>query len=115
MSGGFGREGERIAEEHLASRGYRIVARNVRLGRGGEIDIIAKDGRTLVFVEVKARASRRFGGPLAAVDGRKRTRLRRLAEEWLATCAPNAYARFDVVTVERVGLRTIVQHLEGAF
>ncbi|MDE2572333.1 MAG: YraN family protein [bacterium] len=115
MTPGLGGEGERIAAEHLEARGYRIVARNVRLGRGGEIDIIAKDGRTIVFVEVKARASRSFGAPLAAVDARKRRRLRLLAEEWLQTAAPNAYARFDVITVERLGPRFTVRHLEGAF
>ncbi|TAM73583.1 YraN family protein [bacterium] len=115
MSANLGREGERLAAEHLAARGFRIVARNVRLGRGGEIDIIAKDGATIVFVEVKTRASRRFGAPLSAVDARKRARLRRLAEEWLQTAAPNSYARFDVVTVERSGIRTTVRHLEGAF
>jgi len=111
----LGAEGERLAAAHLEARGYRIVGRNVRLGRGGEIDIIAKDGATIVFVEVKARSSRRFGGPLGAVDARKRARLRQLAEEWLQTAAPNAYARFDVVTVERVGSRLSVRHLEGAF
>lgn len=115
MTGVLGREGERLAAEHLESRGYRVVARNVRLGRGGEIDIIAKHGATIVFVEVKARASRSFGAAVAAVDARKRARLRRLAEEWLQTAAPNAYARFDVITIERLGTRTMVRHLEGAF
>ncbi|TAM56177.1 YraN family protein [bacterium] len=115
MSRGLGPEGERLAAEHLTARGLRIVARNVRLGPRGEIDIIAKDGATIVFVEVKARASSRFGPALGAVDARKRARLRRLAEEWLQTAAPNAFARFDVVTVERSGTRTIVRHLAGAF
>jgi putative endonuclease len=95
-----GRAGEDAAAALLEAAGYRIVARNVRLP-GGEIDIIARDGDTVVFVEVKARASRSFGSALAAVDARKRATLRRIAGDWLQIAAPRARARFDVVTFYR--------------
>jgi putative endonuclease len=63
-------EGERLAAEHLARAGYRIVARNVRADRV-EIDLVAARGALVVFVEVKTRAARGFGAPEEAVDARK--------------------------------------------
>jgi putative endonuclease len=95
-----GRAGEDAAAALLEAHGYRIVGRNVRLP-GGEIDIIARDGETVVFVEVKARAGGSFGSAVAAVDARKRATLRALATDWLQIAAPRARARFDVVTFER--------------
>ncbi len=95
-----GRAGEDAAAALLEAHGYRIVARNVRVP-GGEIDIIARDGDTVVFVEVKARAGASFGAALRAVDGRKRATLRACAADWLQIAAPNARARFDVVTFDR--------------
>ena len=76
-----------------------MIGRNVRLP-GGEIDVIARDRGVIVFVEVKARGSRRFGSALSAVDARKRRTLRALAADWLQIAAPGAQARFDIVTVE---------------
>jgi putative endonuclease len=95
-----GRAGEDAAAALLEAHGYRIVGRNVRLP-GGEIDIIARDGETVVFVEVKARAGGSFGSAVAAVDARKRATLRALATDWLQIAAPRARARFDVVTFDR--------------
>ena len=76
-----------------------MIARNVRLP-GGEIDVIARERGVIVFVEVKARASARFGSALSAVDARKRRTLRALAADWLQIAAPGAAARFDVVTFD---------------
>lgn len=84
----------------LETHGYRILARNVRLP-GGEIDVIARDGDTVVFVEVKTRANASYGGAVRAVDARKRSTLRALAADWLQVAAPRALARFDVVTIDR--------------
>lgn len=95
----LGAAGEDAASAYLQSIGYRIVTRNLR-GPGGEIDIVARDGETIVFVEVKARTSRRFGSALGAVDARKRARLRSVAADYLQFVAPNARARFDVLTFE---------------
>jgi putative endonuclease len=95
----LGRTGEDAAVALLRKRGYVIVGRNVRMP-GGEIDVVARDGEVVVFVEVKARDSRRFGSALSAVDARKRRTLRRLAGEWLQLFAPRANARFDVVAAD---------------
>ena len=105
-----GRLGEDLAWQHLAERGYRLIGRNVRVP-GGEIDIICSDGETIVFVEVKARTSGNFGTALAAVDARKRRKLRSLAADYLQFAAPQARARFDVVTIEG----TSVRHHRSAF
>jgi len=94
-----GRAGEDAAAALLEAHGYRIVARNVRLP-GGEIDIVARDGDVVAFVEVKARATRAFGSAVGAVDRRKRATLRALAADWLQIAAPQARARFDVVTFD---------------
>ncbi|HEY5340440.1 MAG TPA: YraN family protein, partial [Candidatus Aquilonibacter sp.] len=94
-----GREGEDAAARFLEACGYRIVARNVRLP-GGEIDLICLDGHSLVFVEVKRRDGRAFGSALAAVDRRKRRRLRALAADYAQIVAPSARIRFDIVTID---------------
>lgn len=96
----LGAAGEDAAVALLAAHGYRIVARNVRLP-GGEIDVIARDGDVVVFVEVKARAGDSYGAAVRAVDARKRATLRALAADWLQIAAPRAKARFDVVTFDR--------------
>lgn len=94
-----GRWGEDRAAAFLAGRGYRVLARNVRLP-GGEIDAVCLDGPTLVIVEVKRRDSRAFGSALGAVDARKRATLRRLAADYAQVVAPTAKIRFDVVTLD---------------
>jgi putative endonuclease len=94
-----GRAGEEAAAALLEAHGYRIVGRNVRLP-GGEVDIIARDGDTVVFVEVKARATTAYGSAVRAVDARKRATLRAIASDWLQVAAPRAKARFDVVTFD---------------
>src|SRR3989441_5149534 len=79
----LGEEGERAAARFLEARGYRILERNYRTRRG-EIDLIAEDGRILVFVEVKVRLDDRFGGPAAAITPAKQARIARLAQQYLA-------------------------------
>jgi putative endonuclease len=109
-------EGERLAAEHLARAGYRIVARNVR-SDGVEIDLVAARGELFVFVEVKTRAGRRFGAPEEAVDARKCARLVRGARAWLhANARPRVRARFDVIAVEPDASGALrVRHLPSAF
>ncbi len=104
------RSGEDAAVALLVERGYEIVGRNIRMP-GGEIDVVARDGATIVFVEVKARRSHRYGSALGAVDARKRRTLRKLAAEWLQLFAPRAYARFDVVAADGARLA----HVQDAF
>lgn len=114
----LGAEGEGRAAQYLASRGYRIAARNVRAG-GVEIDLVATRGRLVAFVEVKTRRSSRFGQPEEAVDAAKRARLVRGAAAWLREHAvqprPARRIRFDVISVHKRGTDWQIRHWEGAF
>ncbi len=116
----LGAAGERLASEHLERRGFRILERNFRT-RWGELDIVAYDGETLVFCEVKARRDRTGGViPLESVHGRKRSRVRRVAASWLLerTARPRAAElRFDAIGITFDGAGRLLElvHLEGAF
>lgn len=94
-----GRKGEDLAAAFLIGRGYRVVARNVRVP-GGEIDLVCVEEGILVFVEVKKRAGPSFGSALSAVDARKRRKLRVIALDYAQIVAPTARLRFDVVTID---------------
>ena len=109
----LGRQAEQLARRRLQDRGLLLLQCNYR-APGGEIDIIARDGDTLVFVEVRCRSSGAVGGAAASVDARKRARIVRAARHFL--CAAGAAwaqspCRFDVVAVE--GLRW--RWIRGAF
>jgi putative endonuclease len=116
----LGRLGEQLAAEHLARRGFQIVERNYRT-RWGELDIVAFDGHTLAFCEVKTRRARAAGvRPLEAVRTRKRSRVRKMAGSWLSERKDRPYAdalRFDAigVTLDPAGRLLSLEHLEGAF
>jgi putative endonuclease len=114
----LGRAAESAAARHLVRDGWTILGRNVRVGRG-ELDLIVRRGGVLAFVEVKARRSGSYGTPEDAVDARKRRRVARLAELWLAA-RPWALrgvgdVRFDVVAVDASIQPPAVRHLPGAF
>jgi putative endonuclease len=116
MRNEIGRAGEDIAVRFLEAKGWRVVARNVRCGRAGEIDIVATRGGVLAFVEVKTRSSDRYGSPGEAVTWRKQARIRAMARDYLVRFRPRTEAiRFDVIEVRRGGSRPSVTHLEGAF
>jgi putative endonuclease len=113
----LGARGEAVAARHLKRQGYKIVARGER-GQLGELDLVAVDGRTVVFVEVKTRESHDGGHPAEAVDVEKQRRLTRLALGFLKRhdlleCA----ARFDVVAVTWPANRRhpLVEHVRNAF
>ena len=95
----LGQNGEKIAADFLQGRGYTIVARNYRR-RTGEIDIIAREGEMLVFIEVKTRSGKAYGSPAAAITPRKQRQISRTAQYYLAEQDLfDTPARFDVVTV----------------
>jgi putative endonuclease len=95
----LGRAGEDIACAHLERRGYEILARGFSLFRG-EIDIVARDGGTLVFVEVKARADASHGRPEESVTPAKQRQIRRIAQGYLVRHpAPGVACRFDVIAI----------------
>jgi putative endonuclease len=114
----FGRAAETAAARYLTGEGWSILGRNVRVGRG-ELDLIVRRGAVLAFVEVKARRTSTFGSPEDAVDARKRRRVARLGELWLAA-RPWALrgvsdVRFDIVAVDACARPPAVRHLPGAF
>jgi len=90
--------GEKMARKFLRRKGYKILYCNFRGHSGGEIDIVARDDDTLVFVEVKTRGGEMFGRPVAAVDQKKRRRIARGGLAWLRMLDnPEILFRFDVV------------------
>jgi putative endonuclease len=116
VKGAIGRWGEDVAVGHLTGAGLRIIDRNWRCAEG-ELDIVAADGDTLVFCEVKTRSGAAYGDPAEAVTAAKSARIRRLGLRWLAANGIGwRELRFDVVTVQR---RTaggpVVRHLRDAF
>ena len=111
-----GGNGEDIAAAFLRDLGYVILTRNFRK-RFGEIDIIAEEGDTLVFVEVKTRSSAAFGSPLEAVDARKQRRMARAALAYLGSRKlHDRPARFDVVAVHlQPREKPRIEHVRNAF
>ena len=108
-----GRCGEGLAEKFLKKAGLKIIARNVRVGYD-ELDLIAQQGDTLVFVEVKTRANEDFGRPIAAVNRAKRRKLSRAAMHFLKNRKLRPpYIRFDVIEV--VGEKPAIRHIQNAF
>lgn len=112
----LGRRGEEIAARYLASRGLAIVERNWRCPQG-EIDLIARDGGELVFVEVKTRSSVAFGHPLESITPVKLARLRRLAAAWCdAHPGGHDMIRIDAIAVIAPSVGDVeVEHLERVF
>jgi putative endonuclease len=116
----LGALGERLAAEHLVRRGFQILERNYRT-RWGELDIVAFDGRTLTFCEVKTRRlGAATGTPFEAINSRKCGRVRKMAGSWLCERPehPSASAiRCDAIaiTFDRAGRLVEIEHLEGAF
>lgn len=97
----LGKEGETIAIDHLIEHGYKIIDRNYR-SQQGEIDIIAKDGEFLVFVEVKAYSTGSFGFPLGAVGSSKKKSMIHAARTYLMkNNIKNVNCRFDVLAIYR--------------
>lgn len=97
----LGAWGERLAERHLRGLGFRMLARNLRL-RSAELDLVALEGRTLCFIEVRTRRARGFGTPEESIDARKRARLVRAAGAALREYRWPRFVRlrFDVVAID---------------
>jgi putative endonuclease len=115
----LGKHGERLAAEHLTRLGFEIVERNYRT-RWGELDIVAFDGTTLAFCEVKTRRLTAGRGPLEGLHAPQRQRVRKMAGSWLIDRTDRPHAeliRFDAigVTIDANGRLVSIEHLEGAF
>ena len=110
--------GEDQAEQFLRAKGYRILGRRVRVTARDELDLVARDGEVVVFVEVKTRKTEAFGAPLTAVDRAKRHTVSRAAVRYLQRVKfPQVYIRFDVVEVigQEGDAHPVVRHIENAF
>ncbi len=111
----FGQESESIAARYLKKKGYKILEQNYR-NKLGEIDIIARDKGTLVFVEVKARKSSRFGSPKWAVTSKKQRKISMVALYYLkATNQSRIKARFDVVAISSSKTNPRIEIIKNAF
>ena len=107
-----GAESEALAASFLERRGLSILERNYRC-RLGEIDLVARDGATTVFVEVRQRASNAFGGAAASITARKRARLLRAARHYLSRLRAMPPCRFDALLIE--GDPPRIEWLQNAF
>jgi putative endonuclease len=115
----LGAAGESHAADHLRRLGFTIVERNART-EGGELDLVACDGTTLVFAEVKTRRASRWSDPFEQLHPAKQQRVRGAARAWLASARERPFAqelRFDAigVTIDARGRLVALDHLEGAF
>jgi putative endonuclease len=110
-----GQRGEDLAADFLSGKGYRIVERNWRSGRG-EIDLIAWQDELLVFVEVKTRRNEAFGPPESAVDTKKQQVLVRTAGAYMEQISYEWAVRFDVIAIILTGDKVVeIRHHEDAF
>ena len=114
MSRKIGSNFELVAQEYLKKRGYKIVAANVTYGFG-ELDIIAKDKETLVFIEVKYRSRTEMCSPFEAVTKAKQKKIIKAAEAYLQKITPIPFCRFDVISVAGNPEHPEIEHLIDAF
>lgn len=111
----LGKIGEELAVAHLKKIKYKILEKNYKCPLG-EVDLVARDKNTLVFIEVKTRKTKDFGGPAAAVDLRKQRQLSKVALHYLnQKKLNNIPARFDVVAIELIGPAPHVELIRDAF
>jgi putative endonuclease len=111
----FGKTGEDRAVDELERLGYAVLARRYRT-KHGEIDIVARDGETTVFVEVKARATAEFGTAAEAVTRRKQLQLASMARDYIARNElADTACRFDVVAIDGVGESAVITVYPNAF
>lgn len=111
-----GSKGEALAADYLVGKNFEIIKTNFHFGRYGEIDIIAKDKETLVFVEVKSRISSNFPDPLFAINHAKIQKLRRVAEGFIHVNQSyiGMECRFDVISIDFTHNPPLVNHIENA-
>ncbi|OGW39904.1 MAG: YraN family protein [Nitrospirae bacterium RBG_13_39_12] len=111
----LGNKGEDLAVKFLKQKGYVIIMRNYKT-HVGEIDIIAKDGNTIVFVEVKTRTDATFGYPFESVTKRKREKLKKLALLYLKRQGKEFPVRFDVLSIFYMDSgKKEIEHIKDAF
>jgi len=112
----LGDRGEEIAARHLAAAGWTVVSRNYRMGRK-EIDLVARRGEVVAFVEVKTRAGLGYGHPLESITAKKRREVQQVAAAWVERHGREGDVyRFDAVSVlVRAGSEPVIEHVEDAW
>ncbi|MBI4091160.1 YraN family protein [candidate division WWE3 bacterium] len=111
----LGKQGETAAAKYLESTGYIIVERNYYAGRFGEIDIVAKDDQTIIFVEVKTRMSLRYGSPIEAITALKLKKISKAANIYLKRHQIYSSARLEFVAVLVKEGRFLIRHYQTQF
>ena len=109
----LGKRGEKAAENFLIRKGYKLLARNFRYSRYGEIDLVFIEGKEVVFVEVKARSNTSFGFPEEGVDKRKIKKIEKVAQAFLLSKKWEKMWRIDVVAVFCRDNRVSINHFEN--
>jgi putative endonuclease len=110
----LGRKGEDLAADLCLKRGLNILRKNYRTPFG-EIDIIAKDGDIVVFIEVKARTGDGYGAPFEAVTLKKREKIRKVALSYMRKFGKEVPARFDVISVSMKNGKPVLEYIQDAF
>lgn len=111
----IGKRGEDIATKYLEDIGYRILERNYRI-RQGEIDIIAKENKILVIVEVKTRTNNHYGYPADAVDENKIKKIKKCCNKYIYSKKMESFeVRFDVIEVYIANEKNIIHHIKNSF
>ncbi len=110
----LGKQGEQIAAEHLIEKGFTILERNWQSSHQ-EVDIIAKQGGLVCFVEVKTRATDKFESPYKAVNKQKQKHLIRAAQRYIEKLSEEVEARFDVISIVLNAHQQEIEHIEEAF
>lgn len=100
--------------DYLKTQLHQILVRNYRYGRA-EVDIISKDGKAIVFTEVKTRSTHAFGYPEEFVDKKKRQQMKRVAEEYMYQLKEDAEIRFDIISISHEKGELKVYHIKDAF
>lgn len=110
----LGRKGEDLAHRYLQRAGFSVLARNYRPSEGeAEVDIVARDGDTVVFVEVKSRASADFGTPDRAIDPEKERHIKAAARSYIKRAGLEDPVRFDIISVVFTNPPSIVHHQDA--
>ncbi len=111
-----GKYGEETAVKYLESIGYKIIKRNFAFGKDAELDIVAKDGDVLVFIEIKSRKSKEFGHPIESVTPQKAKKIIHAAKGYMfINNIYNTECRFDIITIEYYYNPPKIEHYKAAF
>ena len=114
----LGKMGEDIALNYLIEKGYELVVRNYRFSRYGELDLVMKDGKYLVFIEVRTKKNKLYGSPLETIDYAKRRQIEKMAQLFLVRekLSQDTFCRFDVIGIVLPDKgEAEIEHIQDAF